>query len=131
MKTGFLFAAAAAAALVFAAPVAKAKSSKTQHKTHHVQTRAAHHAKHHAARTRILVTRAPVGPERGLRRGYVRGVGEVFFGNGIEGPPNGGAFTYRATNDPSIGYFPSLWAAQRTGDCVIDEGYGRFSYCNN
>lgn len=138
-----VFAAAAVLALSYA-PAAQAKSdhAKTTHKgmkahPHHTRAHITHRAKASAkvrakARVSAYRTARPAGPAGdvppGARRGFIPGIGEVFYG-GPEGPPNGSAYTLRATGDPSVGYFPALWAAQRRGDCVSDDGYGRFSPC--
>jgi hypothetical protein len=132
--------AAVAALLLSSAPAAHAKSdhAKSAHKSmkaHTQHTRAPRHVSRRAAPARVSTYRtarpAPTGDvPPGARRGFMPGIGEVFYG-GPEGPPNGGAYTLRPTGDPSVGYFPALWAAQRRGDCVSDDGYGRFSACGD
>lgn len=96
----------------------------THHKKHRV-----YHARSHVVVPHRSVRRAPIPGDPGPPQGYVQGIGPVWYGDGVNGPPNGGAYTTYPTNDPSIGWFPGLWDAQRRGDCIIDEGYGRWSGC--
>jgi hypothetical protein len=43
--------------------------------------------------------------------------------------PGPSGFVSRNVSDPSIGYFPGLDYARRSGRCVVDLGYGRYEYC--
>jgi hypothetical protein len=120
----FSLALAAAAFVLSQGSVAVAA---TKHKTHHAKV---HHAGAHHSRVYVR-RRTPVLGDPGPPQGYVQGIGPIWYGDGVNGPPNGGAYTTYATNDPSIGWFPGLWDAQRRGGCVIDDGYGRWSGCDD
>jgi hypothetical protein len=116
----------ALAAMAFVLSQGGAAEAASHHKTHQAKSHHAkvHHPRHRVAHARVR-SRAP-----GQAQGYVQGIGPVRYGDGINGPPGGGAYTTYPTNDPSIGYFPGLWDAQRSGACIIDDGYGRWSGCD-
>jgi hypothetical protein len=94
-----------ALAIVLAAllPVSLAHAQATSHSRH------AAHARAHA--------KASAGKQAALRGGTA-------YSTGIPGPGRYGA-------DPSYGPGTPLFRQlQREGRCVMDEGYGRFTYCD-